>query len=324
MRDAARAWWNGVRSVVAAPRLVGWIWLSGLLFALPLALVVADSIHGSLGASTTGRDLLEGLDLVWLDEHRSGTRGLGATLEVSQIGAGAFLDNLESWFSGELFTQQPGIVAAGLAFVVIWAFLLGGAMAYLQSGERPRLRGFAAFGGEFVFRFVRLAGVMGVAYYFVYRFSRWLFERVEEAVRDVTVEKAVLVYYLVAAVVTVVLLALLRMASDYAKAAIVVEDRRSALLAALRGFRFVLTHPIRTFALVVVVALVGLGALWLYDLVGSGVGQRSWPAVVAAFAVGQLFLAFRIALRLSLVAGQLHLYQQLTPFGGLPSEDLEA
>ena len=169
--------------------------------------------------------------------------------------------------------------------------MIGGALAHLQSREPASLGRFFAFGGEFFFRFVRLTAFMSALYYLVYRFSRWLFGRVEIWTLDLTAEKSVLLYNLVAAAAILLLLVGLRMVADYAKIAIVLEDRRSALLAMLRGFRFVLRRPLRTFGLVLLVAVVGAAILWLYNLVSPGVGQASWAAVIGALLLSQLFLS---------------------------------
>ena len=311
---------SGCSRLLRARRILIWLWVANLLFALPLAAVVADSVRRSIGASRVGEELLEGLDLVWHSEYQASTDGIGGSLSPSQVGVGAFLDNLELWFGGELFALDPGLVAAGCLYALLWALLLGGTLVYLQSGERPTVRAFFGFGGEFFLRFVRLTVILAGAYYSIYRFSGWLFRRIEYQVRDVTVEKTVLIYYLAAAVLVIAMLALVRMISDYAKVAMIVEDRRSALLAAWRGLRFVLGQPFRTSGLVLLVAAAGAAVLGVYSWVSPGVGQSSWLTVVAAFLVGQFFLIVRLGLRLTLLGGEIELYERSTPFGG-PVED---
>ncbi len=304
---------NGAARLSRVRRLLVWLWIANLLFALPLAFQVSASIERSIGASQVGRTLLERLDLIWHTEYQDASEGVSATLEPSQVGVGAFLDNLELWFSGEIFELDPGLIAAGALYALLWALLIGGALGYLQSGARPTLRGFFGSGGEFFFRFVRVTVLMAGLYYLVYRFSEWLFESLEYRTRDVTVEKSVLSVYLLAAALVVLLLVLVRMISDYAKVAIVMEDRRSALLASLRGVRFVLSHPIGTLGVVLIVGVAGLVVLYLYSLVAPGVGQSTWTTVVLAFLVSQLFLIARLALRLTLLGAELDLYERASP-----------
>jgi hypothetical protein len=320
MIGPVRAFADGARRTLGALRIVTWVWLANLLFALPMAAVVGDAIGDSIGGSRVGESLLEGFDLVWHSEYAEKSQGVAGTLAPSQVGVGAFLDNLELWFSGELFGLEPGLVAAGLLYALLWALLAGGVLAHVQSRERATLGSFFSFGGEFFFRFVRLALVLAVAYYLVYRFSHWLFGRVEIWTRETTVEKSVLLYNLLAAALVLLLLAGVRMVADYAKIAIVLEDRRSSLLAALRGARFVLRRPLRTFGLMLLVAAIGAGLLLLYSVASPGVGQASWTAVLVAFLVSQLFLFARLGLRVALLAAELELYESAAPF---PSFDPE-
>lgn len=312
---------DGFGRLVRVKRIVVWLWLANVLCALPLAALVAAGVTGSIRSSRVGENLLEGFDLVWHSEYQARAEGVAGTLEPSQVGVGAFLDNLELWFAGRLFGLEPGLVGAGLTYALLWALLLGGVLAYLQSGDRPTVRGFFGFGGEFFGRFVRLALVLAPLYWAVYRLSKWLFGRLEHATRDVTVERTVLTYYLMAAAGVLLLLAALRMISDYAKIAMVLEDRRSALLAALRGARFVAGRPFRTLALVALYGAAGMVLLYAYHLLGPGTRQASWPAVAAAFLGGQLMLIARLTLRLALLGAELDLYERTSSFGGTVQDD---
>ncbi len=315
MTDPLRTALNGAARLGRVPRILVWLWLANLLFALPLAVRVGESIRHSIGASQVGASLLDGLDLVWHSEFQAATEGVGTTLEPSQVGVGAWLDNLELWFSGGLFELDAGLIAAGALYALLWALLVGGALAYLQSGERPTTRRFFGFGGEFFFRFVRVTALAAGLYYLVYRFSRWLFGWLEQRTRDVTVEKSVLLVYLLAAVVVLLLLLFVRMVSDYAKVAIVLEDRRSALFALLRGVRFVFSRPFGTFALVALAGVFGCLVIWLYARLAPGVGQATWSAVIGAFVASQLFLVARLGVRLALLGAELDLYEQASLFG---------
>ncbi len=307
---------GGLARVGRARRLLLWLWLGNLLFALPLAVIVGAEIADSVRTSRVSQLLLDGLDLVWQSEFDAATGGVAGTLSPSHVGVGAFLDNLELWFTGRLFDAEPGLVAAGLLYGLFWALLLGGVLAYLQSGRQVTLRGFFALGGEFFARFTRLALVTGGLYYLVYRFSKWLFGSLEDWTRNVTVERTVLLYYLLAATVVLLLLLAVRMISDYAKIAIVMEDRRSALLAAFRAMRFLVRKPLRALTLVLAIGGAGLIALYAYHWLAPGTRQASWTAVLFAFGVGQLLLITRLGLRLTLLGAQLELYERTASFGG--------
>jgi hypothetical protein len=99
------------------------------------------------------------------------------------------------------------------------------------------------------------------------------------------------------------------MAFDYAKIATFVEDRRSMLLAALRGFGFVFSNPAKTFGLYYGLGILGVVLLGLYAFSAPGAGQTTVTAVVLAFIIGQAYLIAKLVLRLAFYGGQLAIYE---------------
>lgn len=301
---------RGLGRALASPKLVFWLWLAGLLAALPGAVMITDSIHSSLGDSLVADELTDGFDLGWFGEYRHAARGIERTLAPSLVGAGAFFDNLEAWFSGEMFTGSRALLAMGIGFALVWALLLGGVLEQLH---RPApvlaLDRFLASGGRYFARFVRLAALGAGLYYLVYKLARSLFPWIERATRDVTVEKSVLTYNLLGALLVVFLLLAVRTALDYGKIAIVADGRRSAVLALVAGLRFVLFHPLATLGAVLAYALLGAAALALYTLVAPGAGQSTWLALAVALVVSQAFLAAKLGLRVALLATEVELYR---------------
>src|SRR5205814_8067467 len=104
----------------------------------------------------------------------------------------------------------------------------------------------------------------------VYLLARKLFITVEDATRDVTVERVLLAWTLAGAALIAVLLSVINAAFDYAKIATVLEGRQSMLPAALRGFRFVLARPARTLGLYLALGAIGLLLLAGYSLIAPG------------------------------------------------------
>lgn len=310
--SAVKASFTGLARVLGSPLLVLWLWLFNFVVALPLAVVMAGSIESSIGASLVHQKLREGFDMGWYGEYRSRAEGVETTFSPSVVGVGAFVDNVEAWFDGGLFEAFPGLVAVGVLYAVVWALLLGGILHRLGGGTGMfRLSEFLSQGGAHFFRFARLAVISGVFYYSVYRFSTWLFGRIQESTRDVTVEKTVLTYVVLAALLVVFLLSLVNMAFDYAKIATFKENRRSMLLAALKGFGFVLGNLRKTLTLYLGLGLVGVTFLFVYWLVAPGPGQASGVSVVVAFLVGQAYLVAKLVLRLTFYAGEMTLYEGL-------------
>lgn len=303
----------GLRRAIGRPGMLLGLWLINFAVALPMAGVMAYSLGRSIGGTLVHERLRAGFDMEWFAEYRALARGLETTFSPTLIGGGAFFANLEDWLTGDLFRGFPGLVGVGVIYMLLWAMLLGGV---LERFARPTgASGAASFirsSGRYFLRFVRLALLSAPLYYVVYRLYATGNERLADWTRDVTTERTVLFYSLTLAAITALLLVAVHISFAYAKIATVLEDRRSMVFAALRGLAFVLSHPFQTLGLYLLFALISVVGLVLYTIMGPGVGQDTVGAVFAAFGIGQLFLFLRLTLRISLLAGQLELYQQLT------------
>ena len=311
MSDLLRAFTTGLGRAGRAWRLVLLLWAVNLAVALPFAAALAQEIRGSLDRSRVHRELLAGFDAGWHGEFQAEAGALAKTLGPELLGAGAFFENLERWWSGGLLAVPPALVAAGLLHAVLWAFLLGGVLERLRgpgAASAAGAAGFFAACGRHAFRFVRLALLSGVLYYLVYRLARAGFGALEDASRDVISERTVLLWVVAGAALTVFLLAVVRVVFDYAKVAVVAHGRRSALGAAWAGARFVASRPFATLGLWVAFVLLGAAFLALYSLLPAFTGVATWVSVVLAVFVGQLALAAKLALRLALLGAETLLF----------------
>ena len=300
----------GLRRALGSPVILLWLWLLQVAVAAPATWTVIRSLEEGIGASRVSQALRDGFDMDWHAIYQEQAQGAASTFGPTLTGAGAFYDNLERVLTGGLF-QAPFVVQAlGIAFAVIWLLMLGGVLdRYADREARTGSRRFFESSGRFFFRFARLALLSAGLYAVVYLMSYRLFEWMEEATRDVTVESTIFLYSMLIWALTIFLVMLVHMTFGYAKIATVVEGRRSMLLAATRGFVFIVLHPARTLGLYygfLVVSGVLLGA---YAVLAPGIGQQSYEAIAWAFAVGQLFLLLKLYTRLSLLAGQTALYQ---------------
>ncbi len=300
---------SGLRRALLSLGLVLVLWLVNLLFALPLGVLMADHLQSAIGSSRVHETLRTGFDLDWYGEYAAGAKGVAATFRPSILGAAAFYDNLEDWLTGDLFRGPGALVALGVGYALLWAFLLGGALEHFARFERFGVAGFTAAGGQYFFRFLRLLVISGGLYYLIYRLFRFLLLTIEDRTRDVVVEKTVLFWVLLAASACAFLLVLVRVVFDYAKILVVVESRRSVLGALRDAVRFVLSRPVATFGIYLGLALAGLLLLAAYAAVAPGAGQSTVAAIVFAFLVGQAYLIAKMYLRLSLLAAQMALYQ---------------
>ena len=310
-----RALFGGLGDSLASPRLLAVLWLTLVLVALPAGVLIQESLHAAIGSSRVEEGLRQGLDLSWVGEYASRARGLERTFRASIVGRGAVFDNLEAWFRGDLFLE-PGKVAFGAAYALIWLFLLGGVLDRFARRERKLvLAPFVAAGARFFPRLLRLTVVSGLLYYAVYRFARWLFPWIEELSREVTVERTVLAAYLGGAALIVLLLGLINLLFGYAKIAVVFEGRRSSLGALLRAIRFAARHPVKVVGLYLALTLLAVALIALYATLAPGPGQSSVPSIALAFLIGQLYLVARLAVRLTFFSAQMRLYEAERPHG---------
>jgi len=202
--SATGAAFTGLAKVLGSPSVVLWLWLANVCVALPAALILSDSIHDSVGGSLVDEKLREGFDMGWYGEYLANAKGIESSFTPTIVGAGAFFNNIEAWFNGDLFEVHPGLLGFGILYALLWSLFLGGVLhRYGEGAGLFRLGEFLSHGGEHFFRFLRLAVLSGVLYYGIYRFSEWLFRWIERATQDVTVEESVFAYVVMASLLVV-------------------------------------------------------------------------------------------------------------------------
>jgi len=300
----------GLRRALRSPVILVTLWLLGLAAALPATWFVAVGIENSIGPSRFHESMTRDFDATWYEEYGASAKGLGRSFDPALVGAGAFFDNLERWLTGTLFIAHPALLATAVVFALCWVFLHGGVIdRYAHPGRSPGIKRFFDACGLYFFRFLRLTALSAILYYLVYRLLRVTFERIESLTQESATESTVIAYSLLAWGLVALLLTLIHMCFGFARAATVVEERRSAVLAALRGIGFVIFNPGKAITLYYGMLLVSGLLLGAYAVIGPGVGQSTTRAVLIAFLIAQCFLLARLLLRLGLIAGQVALYR---------------
>lgn len=159
------------------------------------------------------------------------------------------------------------------ALTVLWLFLTGGILDRYARARPIRTAAFAAAGGEFLVRFLRLAVVLGPVYYVV---LDWGASRLPDTPGS--------------RVGLVALLGLLTLLTDYAQIRAVVEGRRSMLGAAAAGLRFIRRHPGPVLLLHLLASLPAVGAAW-WNVTGIPVAG---PALYTFVLVGSGLLRLAV------------------------------
>lgn len=318
----ARAVIKGLTRMAECSGLVVAMWLIVLTAALPFAAVMEDAIRTDVGSSLIHEDLRQGLDLGWLEEFRDRRGGLADTLRPVRVSPAMPFETLELWLNGGWVSDNRVLAAAGGLFLVVWILVQGGILTHLSSPElRFGWSTFLAAGSTYFFRFLRLALMMGVAYYGVYRLAYWMFPAIETWTRDITSEKTALGLHLVGLVVVATLMAIVHLVAEFARIATVREKRRSMLLAVVRSGRQVGRHPLQS-AGVFGVMLLMLGSVQvLYYWTAPAVGGAGPWALLIAFGIGQVYLLIRWALRIARYGAEIALFDSWTRPALSPGRD---
>jgi hypothetical protein len=293
-----------------APGLVIAIWAANLTIAVPLAVVVLTSIHSFTAETEYHQALLAGMDTGWFAEFSTSHGAVEESFSPSHVGVGAWLSNLDRWWDGRVFLEQPMLVATGLVFVLLWLLVRGGVLEAIREGApRPRLSTVVSDGLGFFPRMLKLTLLTGTLYYLIFRLVRWVFPEIHRMTADITTERQVLLYNLAAAGLIVLLITILRLVSDYAKVSMVVERRQSAVLAAFAGLRFVLGNPFQVLGIAVLYGVVMALLFLVYSVVAPGAGDSTPLAILLALGLGQIFLVAKLALRIAFLGSEMALFE---------------
>ena len=209
------------------------------------------------------------------------------------------------------YRLPPATVLLAVAgYLVVWLFLIGGAIDRLARRRRVSISGFFAACGTYFFRFTRLAVLAFAAYWLLFEVVHgWVFDELYgRLTRNLTVERTAFfirvgLYGLFGCLVVTV-----NLVFDYAKIRAVVEDRRSMIGTLMAAARFVRRRPVDTFGLYLINGLLFVAVLIGYAIVApgpTGDGLSVW----AAFLVGQGYILVRLFAKLVFLASQTAYFQ---------------
>jgi len=309
------AWLDGIGRVCRAPALLIGVWLATSIVSAPLALDVRDAMERHLGSSLEADAAAAGVNYDWMQEFTSQASGIATTVDPRVIGFGAVLDNLSDFVDNE---RRPlAVIGAASVYLGLWTFLAGGIIDRYARNRATRAHGFFSASGLFFFRFLRLGLVAGLLYALLFGYVHpWLFDAVyPDLTLDVTVERTVFVVRLALYLVFGVLLGVCNLLFDYAKVRAVVEDRRSMLGATIAAARFIWRYPAGAAALYLLDVVLFAAVLGLYAAAAPGAGSSD-ASMWTGFAIGQLYLAARLWVKLVFWASETSLFQRRLAHAG--------
>ena len=303
-----RSFSEGWKRVRSAPALLLGVYAITVVLALPLAITMRGLLETHLGASLAAEFAADGVNYDWWQEFRSQATGIGTTFSPTIIGFAATLDNLSALLDGE---REIAPIAGALAlYLLAWTFLAGGIIDRYARQRPIRAAGFFAASGVHFFRLLRLAVVSGLVYWWLFAYVHpWLFlEWFVDRTRTMSVERDVFFWRVTLYFVFGILLVVVNVIFDYAKIRIVVEDRRSALGALSAAMRFVWRQRGPVTALYALNGLTFLTLIGMWAVVAPGArsgGMTLW----LGFAVSQIYVLARLALKLQFLASETALFQ---------------
>ena len=295
---------QGVNRVKNAPALVIGVWLSTLLLAMPLAIVLQQMLGAHLGSSLAAQTAADGVNYDWWNEFLAQTSGVGATFVPAIIGFAAVLKNISSVADKTAVPTVIGIVV--ITYMILSLFLAGGILDRLARDRALGAGAFFSACGVYFVRFLRLGVMMAVVYWALFGpYHAWLFDALYPAlIADVTVERTGFFIRLALYAVFALPLFAFNILFDYAKIRAVVEDRRSMIGAVAASWRFMRRNVGAVTGVYAINALVFLLVIALYYLIAPGAA-----ADASAFAIGQLYIVLRVMVRLLFAASQTALFQ---------------
>jgi hypothetical protein len=303
------AWRDGVRRVASAPAVIALVWIATTAVGLPLTLTMRGDIVRSLGNSVGADAAARGVNYEWMQEFASHTAGAASTLRPTIVGFAAVLDNMSAYVDN---VQRPASIAAAAGlYVLLWTFLTGGVIErYATDRTSAHLGTFLRACGRYVFRFVRLEIATAFAYAILFGvLHRWMFGSLyPRMVEGVTFERTAFAVRMALYLAFVLALAAVNIVFDFAKIRVVVEDRRSALVALAASWRFIRRHTAAAVGVYLLDAITFAIVLTVYAYVappGGGTGVAVW----AAFAIGQAYIVGRLSVRLLFFASETALFQ---------------
>lgn len=314
----------GLAAAWRARALVALLLLVNAGMAALLAAPLYRNLQADLVHSGAAPRLVSGFDYDWWSRWNATQTGQERAFGPEIVGPGFAFRNLNLLLKGELPAglfagspekatpgAEPGILAVGAAYLVLHWVLAGGVLATLRGmREGFTWRGFAHACGHYAGPLVRVGLVVlcadGLLFLLNAPFAAWADERAHEAVD----ERAALAWALGRHALLLAALLGVHLVSGYAKAIVVLEERRSALLALVSAKAFLIRHPAAVLGHFVAVLATGAAALTLLLAVHTALPVTGYRTQAVALVVLQAIVLLRIGLRLALAGGQLALLRQ--------------
>lgn len=322
-RAAGRSWGLAVVLLVVN---VG----TAALLAVPLA----ARLEADLTGTDSGQAMLYGFDYSWWSEWSDRQKGWTASFGPDIVGRGFAFKNVDLLLRGALPAGlasappepvgdnppaplvDPVILGLGVLYLVVQTFLSGGLLSVLRNASGSwTVRGLLHGSGFYFGRMARLALLVLLADLLLFKLNAPLAGWADRRARESISESTAMAWLLGRHALLLLAVLWVHMASGYAKAITVVEERGSAVLAFLSSLAFCLRHFLRTFGHYLAVAAGGVVLLVVWSALDGRWETVGYKTQLVTFALFQALIFGRLMLRLGLLGGQIALYRRYGPNG---------
>ncbi len=328
MIDSFREGWNAVRRNWG---LVLLLLLPNLLLARLLAGPLLETLERDLRNKGASVSMMNGFDYDWWKEWSEEQKGWTGSFGPDIFGTGFAFKNLDQLLRGVLplrfFHVEPPmapseerddraptldgvLLTVGFLYWLVQLFLTGGLLGVLRAPSggwtvRGLLHGSGFYFGR-LFRVSLLAlFATGVLFLLNRPFASW----VDGQARETVSETAALAWLFGRHALLLLGILFIHALSSFAKVAIVLEERSSAVLAFLTSLGFTLGNLGRVAGQYLVWGLAGVVGLALWAAFDDRFVTTGYKSQLVTLVLFQAVIVFRITLRLVLLAAQVSLYR---------------
>jgi hypothetical protein len=312
LRAVARNW--GLVLVLLAVNVV-----AAAALAVPLSL----RFESELQNRDAGIAMTYGFDFNWWSEWHDRQHGWPGTFSPELFGSGFAFRNLDLLLKGALpagllsrpaegtdHAYDPLLLELGVLYLLVQIFLAGGVLGVLRAPAGGwTARGLLHGSGFYFGRLLRLALVSLAVLWILFRLYSPLAGWADVRAREAVSERTAMAWTLGRHALLLLAVLFVNMVNGYAKAAIVLEERSSALLAWISSLAFCLRHLARVAAQYAVWAVAAMLLLVIWNLLDRGWTTTGYKTQLVTLLMMQGFVFGRIFLRLALLGGQLEIYR---------------
>ena len=321
MRQALRALGAGLQGALRLRGLVVALWLLNLGLAALLAVPLAARLEAGLAQRGAASSMLYGFDHDWWAVWHAGQDDYARELHPRILGRGRPLRNLELLLDGMLplgLFAEPGtarldalILGLGALYALVQSLLGGGVLALLRGGSGWSLRQLLHATGFYAARLLRLLAVSLLVVWLVFAAAGPLAAAFEGRAAASASEASAGRWLLAARAPALAGLLLAVLIGSWSRAILVVEERRSALLAWLQALGLCLRHPVATGLVSGGALALGIGLVLAWALLEERLDVTGYRTQLPALVLGQAMIAARIGLRVAHAGAQVELIRLL-------------